>query len=149
MIRNAHDRPSVGIYNRETTHWEDCANLYELGWVMASADHDADAVVPCLDEIVDQAGTEVALGYADSLHDLAQGWTPEVPSRYLCKKCGAESPAGIGYVSDADYNHTLSMGVRPDPRCPNLHLFAHDHPRWDELGYTIQARVRVDNDALD
>lgn len=66
--------------------------------------------------------------------------------RYICKKCGAESPAGIGYASWPNYNHTLSMGVRPDPACPNPHLFGYDDPRWDE-GYETQGCV--DNDVLD
>jgi hypothetical protein len=37
-------------------------------------------------------------------------------TRYLCKGCGAESPAGIGYV-------VTMPGVlpAPDPACPNLH----------------------------
>lgn len=38
------------------------------------------------------------------------------PAQYLCKKCGAESPAGIGYVVNSPY-------VLPAPaaNCPNLH----------------------------
>ena len=37
--------------------------------------------------------------------------------RYLCKSCGAESPAGIGYVQ-------LNPGPLPDitPGCPNPHV---------------------------
>lgn len=65
----------------------------------------------------------------------------DIPNRYICKKCGAESPTGIGYVSGPDYNHTLSMGVRPDPACPNLHVYEYDSPIWDELGYTVQAKM--------
>lgn len=42
-------------------------------------------------------------------------------ARYICKQCGAESPAGIGYV--------LGPGKRPersepDPTCPNQHVNA-------------------------
>jgi hypothetical protein len=54
----------------------------------------------------------------------------ELPARYVCKKCGAESPAGIGYVvHSAEGNHELSMNpITPDPDCPNPHLLDPDRP---------------------
>lgn len=39
-------------------------------------------------------------------------------NRYICKRCGAESPMGIGYA------HTGEGPLpAPDPACPNPHAW--------------------------
>lgn len=43
-------------------------------------------------------------------------------SRFICKRCGAESPAGIGYA-----NHGSGPLPAPDPACPNPHM----RPVWE------------------
>lgn len=48
------------------------------------------------------------------------GWTviaPEDEVPFICKKCGARSPIGIGYVADGQTGFP-----DPDPNCPNEHL---------------------------
>ena len=40
----------------------------------------------------------------------------ETPARYLCKGCGAESPAGIGYAVSVP-----SALPAPAPDCPHPH----------------------------
>jgi hypothetical protein len=41
----------------------------------------------------------------------------ESPARYVCKRCGGESPAGIGYVC-----HTFGPLPSPAAQCPNPHV---------------------------
>ena len=43
--------------------------------------------------------------------------TTDTPARYLCKKCGAESPTGIGYAASSSY-----VFPAPAANCPNLHM---------------------------
>lgn len=43
------------------------------------------------------------------------------PLPYVCKRCGAQSPPGIGYVADGQTEFPA-----PEPGCPNPHVAANE-----------------------
>jgi hypothetical protein len=58
----------------------------------------------------ERRGSRIAIAYNED--DMPQ-------ARYICKECGAESPAGIGYVLGPGEEPRRAT---PDPDCPNTHM---------------------------